>query len=477
MIFTIEYCGENAGDLGFLLHKNPTKVQRFENSIGVAHVFYPVNEATRCKAALLLEIDSLDLAKSGRFKERSGADSLSHYVNDRPYASGSVMAQTISQVFRSALNGVSKEAPELAKRKIPLVISLAAIPTKGHPELLEEFLDPLGIDYEVEQVQLNQDRPGWGMAPYVNLTIRAEQKLGLLLRQVCVVLAALDDTKHYWVGADEVEKLLRLGEGWLEEHPKRELIAKRFLARQQDLTALAMQGLRASSRGAGDPQADSDPTGASYEPEGPSGPPKRESLATIRTRAVLDALEATGASTVGDVGCGEGRLLQQLVGRVELTRIIGSDVSAQALARAAGKIYYDELGDLQRQRISLIHSSVSYEDSRLEGLDAIVMMEVIEHIEPERLGTVEWNIFKAANPRAVIVTTPNVEYNRLFPTLEHGEHRHHDHRFEWTRSEFERWGQKVANEYGYRVSFSGIGALDENSGTPSQMAVFERTSV
>jgi 3' terminal RNA ribose 2'-O-methyltransferase Hen1 len=130
--------------------------------------------------------------------------------------------------------------------------------------------------------------------------------------------------------------------------------------------------------------------------------------------------------------------------------------------------------EAKRARISLIQSSLTYRDERLTGLDAAVLMEVIEHVDPPRLGALEHCVFAVAAPRTVVITTPNAEYNIRFESLPDGAFRHRDHRFEWSRAEFGDWAQRVATEHGYRVRFLGIGADDPAVGTPSQMAVFER---
>jgi hypothetical protein len=99
-------------------------------------------------------------------------------------------------------------------------------------------------------------------------------------------------------------------------------------------------------------------------------------------------------------------------------------------------------------------------------------MEVIEHVDPPRLGALEHAVFGAARPSTVIVTTPNAEYNVLYETLEAGRMRHRDHRFEWTRAQFADWAQRVGAAHGYAVEYRPVGEEDPERGPSTQMAVF-----
>jgi len=147
------------------------------------------------------------------------------------------------------------------------------------------------------------------------------------------------------------------------------------------------------------------------------------------------------------------------------------DVSARALQIAARRLRLDWMPEARRARLKLFQSSLTYRDDRLAGLDAAVLTEVIEHVEPERLGALERVVFGFAAPGTVVVTTPNVEYNAEYGLAE-GALRHRDHRFEWTRAEFAAWASRVAGEYGYAVRFAGVGTASDSAGTPTQMAVF-----
>ena len=158
----------------------------------------------------------------------------------------------------------------------------------------------------------------------------------------------------------------------------------------------------------------------------------------------------------------------------QLELVTGLDVSHHALQVAARRLHLDRLSPRERARVDLLHGSLTYRDSRLAGYDAAVLMEVIEHLDPPRLGALERSVFGWARPGTVVVTTPNAEYNELFPGLAAGATRHRDHRFEWTRAQFGDWAGAVASRHGYQVTSSGIGPQDERRGCPTQLAVFAR---
>lgn len=452
MLLTISYSAPNASDLGFLLYKHPGKIQTFSMSVGDAHVFYPEATEERCTMALLLEVDPIGLVRNKRF---GGSDSFSlgHYVNDRPYASSSMLAVALGQVFSTAMTGRCDSRPELAASAIPLEIELTAVPSKGIDGLARRLFEPLGWSVDATSIPLDTTRPDWGDSHFSNLSLRGTVRLADALRQIYVLLPVLDDAKHYWVSDDEVGKLLRSGDGWLPEHPERELITKRYLAHQKSMVADATERL----------------TGTVEQPA-----PLTTPLYNHRAEAVMTALRDVRAHRVADLGCGEGALLKRLIVDPSFAEIIGTDVSHRSLAIAEDRLHVRDLSDAQRARIRLIQSSVTYQDDRISDLDAVVLMEVIEHIEPERLIAVETSVFGHARPSSVIVTTPNSEYNVLYPTLAAGKFRHPDHRFEWTRAEFSAWANGVCERHDYTVEYRTIGDVDETRGSPTQLALFRR---
>jgi 3' terminal RNA ribose 2'-O-methyltransferase Hen1 len=475
MLVTITTRGDAAPDLSHLLHKHPGRAQSFDLSVGTAHVFYPADTPDTCTAALLLEVDAIALARSKRYG--ADAQALSRYVNDRPYASTSMLALAIGQVFRSAMGGRSASRPERAAEALDLELALTSVPSEVDEHgvgLATRLFAPLGWDVEETRRPLDDTRPEWGDAATVGLRLRGRVRLADALRQLTVLLPVLDDAKHYWVGDDEVGMLLHRGEGWLAAHPLRELITTRSLAHQRSLVDDATSRLLGLDGAAGDGGAvDTAVDEAPADDDGTTAPSETP-LYRRRAEAVLTALADVQAHTVADVGCGEGALLRHLFADRSFTTIIGTDVAPRELARAERRLRLDDVSDEQRARVRLLQSSVTYSDDRIAGLDAVVLMEVVEHVDPERLPALEASVFQAARPVAVVVTTPNAEHNVRFASLAAGRFRHPDHRFEWTRDEFRTWAQAVGDRHGYTVEHRPVGDDDPEVGPPTQLALFRR---
>ncbi|MFJ3653504.1 3' terminal RNA ribose 2'-O-methyltransferase Hen1 [Streptomyces nigra] len=464
-----------ATDLGYLLHKHPGKSQAFSTSFGTAHVLYPEADAGRCTAALLLEVDAVALVRRGKGKGRGGAPdaALAQYVNDRPYAASSLLAVALSSVFSSAMRGVCHARPELPGRPLPLRVEVPSLPARGGAALVGRLFEPLGWDVTAEPVPLDERFPEWGDSRYVRLVLEADTlTLAQALRHLYVLLPVLDDAKHYWVAPDEVDKLLRAGEGWLPDHPEQKLITSRYLSRRWSLTREALERLELVRLAESDDSEVEDIDNAVADETETEEKPAP--LAVQRRDAILTALRAAGAARVLDLGCGQGQLVQALLKDPAFTEIIGLDVSVRALTIAGRRLKLDRMGERQAARVKLLQGSLAYTDSRLKGYDAAVLSEVVEHVDPPRLPALEYAVFGSARPRTVLVTTPNVEYNVRWESLPAGHVRHGDHRFEWTREEFRAWAAAVAERHGYGVEFVPVGPDDPEVGPPTQMAVFAR---
>jgi 3' terminal RNA ribose 2'-O-methyltransferase Hen1 len=464
VLLTITTTRAPATDLGYLLHKHPGRLQTFATAAGAAHVFYPEATAGRCTAALLLEVDPVALVRGpASSKARPGDGELAQYVNDRPYAASSMLAVALKEAFRTALTGRCDARPELAEDRIPLGIHVPALRCRGGQDLAQAVFEPLGWTVAATAQPL---RPGeWGPSNYLDLRLTGELRLADALNHLYVLLPVLDDAKHYWVSPEEVDKLIRAGGDWLAGHPARDLIARRYLSHQHRLTRSALARL-----------AEADDT----EPETldnavtEEGTEQNQPLAVQRREAILAVLHEQGARRVGDFGCGSGVLTRALLADPRFEKIVAVDVSARALQIAARNLNLDRMPDRQRERLDIFQSSLTYRDGRLAGLDAAVLMEVIEHLEPERLPALERATFGFAAPGTVLVTTPNAEYNPHFATLPAGAKRHPDHRFEWTRAQFRGWAQSTARAHGYQVRFLPVGPGHPDAGPPTQLAVFTK---
>jgi 3' terminal RNA ribose 2'-O-methyltransferase Hen1 len=466
MLLTLTTTHRPATDLGFLLHKNPGTDHAVVLGFGTAHVFYPEATEDRCTAALLLEVDPIALVRGRKGSATPGA-ALAEYVNDRPYVASSFMSVAIAKLFGTAMGGRSAERQELADTPIPLEVGVPVLPCRGGEGTLRRLFEPLGYEVSASPIPLDERFPEWGMSRYVDATLAATCRVADLLNHLYVLLPVLDDEKHYWVSRDEIDKLLRRGEGWLGTHPERELITRRYLRYQSGLAREALARLLEED------QPDPDVEQERHDREEVQVE-ERIGLRDQRIGAVLAALRGAGATRVLDLGCGDGRLLQAMLRDGSFERIVGVDVSYATLERAARRLHLEQMSPKERERIDLVHSSLTYRDRRLQGYDAAAVVEVIEHLDPPRLGAFESTLFEVARPATIVLTTPNVEFNVQFEGLPAGALRHRDHRFEWSREEFRNWANLAADGHGYSVRFLPIGADDPQVGPPTQMAVFSR---
>lgn len=464
MFLSVTSTAPSATDLGFLLHKHPDRVQTLDLPVGKVTIWYPQADADRCTVALLLEVDPIALVRDRRF----GADgfALGQYVNDRPYAASSMLATALGKAFGTARSGVCKNRPDLEGSILPLEVRLPALPYFGELDVIDALFAPLGWTVAASVAPLDPTRPDWGSSRYADVTLTGSLTLAAALGHLYVLLPVLDGAKHYWVTRDEVDKLLHNAEAWLPTHPERELITRRYLAHRTPFVTDALERLDALDD---QPEAEQiDEVEESDDPEAGKAVPLRFQ----RRDAVLQALSDVGAARVVDLGCGSGALLVALRDDHRFTEIVGVDVSLAALEQAERRLRLHRMPQRQADRFTLLQGSVTYLDDRLKGFDAIVLMEVIEHLDADRLPSLEASVFGAARPGAVVVTTPNAEYNAVWESLPAGQFRHRDHRFEWSWAEFEAWAHRVAAEHGYSVEFRPVGGVHEELGPPTQLALF-----
>jgi SAM-dependent methyltransferase len=501
MLLTLTSTSPPATDLGYLLHKNPAAVRSVPMSWGTAHVFYPEADDDRCTAALLCEVDPVALVR----RSRGGPFPLAAYVNDRPYAASSLLAVAMRKVFGTAMRGACAERPGLPQQRLRLSAHLPVLPCRGGEGLLRRVLEPLGYEVTAAAIPLDEAFPGWGDSPYFGVRLSATCRVQDLLGHLYVLLPVFDDDKHYWVSKDEIAKLTGAAGQWLAGHPERDLIIRRYLRHQPGLVAEATARLLDEDCGGAEVAAaerDGEPAGEREgEPAGeregepaagavpgtaaagkpgtaaagkPGTAAEHSRLRDLRVAAVAHELTAVGAHRVLDLGCGDGRLLAALLSDPQFEEIVGVDASAAALDRAARRLHLDEMAPRQRERIRLLLGALTYADRRLSGYDAAVLAEVVEHVDAGRLAALEQAVLGVAAPQAVVVTTPNAEYNPRYPGLAPGAFRHPDHRFEWTRAQFRAWAGSAAARYGYAVRFEPVGEMDPEVGPPTQMAVLTR---
>ena len=475
MLLTLTCTTPNAPEVGYLLGKNPASVFERPFSAGVVWVFYPEVAEDHITVALLTEIDPIGLVRGP-----APLTQLGQYINDRPYIASSLTSVALNTAFGSALAGRATSHAERVSEPMRWRIALDAVACDAGEDLMTRLFAPLGYAVSTARLLLDPRFPAWGQANLYTLALEGEQTVRAALSHLYVLLPVLDNTKHYYVGAEEAEKLLAHGGEWLAMHPERELITKRYLRYKRPLVQSALDrlaesdpALRAAEEAEEQAEQATMPDGAdsTLKPAAPSEP--TPGLHEQRLHAVMAAIRDVRASSLVDLGCGEGKLLSLALGERDLKRILGMDVSTVALARAARHLHLEEMASAKRARIQLAQGSLVYRDDRLRGFDVAALVEVIEHLDPSRLAAMERVVFQHARPRRVVVTTPNREYNVRWEAL--GEQRlcHRDHRFEWTRAECRAWAERVAASYGYTLAWQGIGPDDPEVGPPSQMVIFD----
>src|SRR5258708_7058869 len=339
VLLTISTTHRPATDLGFLLHKNPGRHHLIELGFGTAHVFYPEASDERCSAAVLVDVDPVGLVRE---RNLGGRFALAHYVNDRPYASSSFLSVALGRLFGTAMTGRSKERQEAADRAIPLEASLPVAACRGGEDLARRLFEPLGYATWARALPLDPQFPDWGDSQYPSLPISAHVP---------------------------------------PRDPRR--------PRSGPLARLLEDG-------AGDPDRRDQESDAGEE-----SVEHKVSLHERRLAAVLGVITGSGARSVLDLGCGSGKLLTELLKERGLERIVGLDVSHRALETAARRLHLDSMAPRQRDRVELLHGSLTYRDSRLRGFDAAAVVEVIEHLDPPRLGAFERALFCYSRPRTV----------------------------------------------------------------------------
>ncbi len=481
MLLTITTTHSPATDLGFLLHKNPDRVHEMSLSFGRAVMFYPEVGEDQTTFAMLLDIDPVALVRG---KNKSSQGVFDQYVSDRPYVASSFLSVAIAKSLRNAIGGSSKERQELADAPIPLSARVLPVPVRDAEGLVARLFEPLGYDLVTEPIALD-DKLGylgerWDQSPYVALNLSGTVRLRDLLSHICVLIPVLDKRKHYFVDRNELEKLIEKGESWLGEHPEKELIANRYLRFKRSwarevLMRLAIEDVIEEEA----VEASTVPTADGELTETPKDAAEEQLERPIRVHelrldTVAEKLKELGARRVVDLGCGSGKLLKRLLTERMFNEIVGIDVSAASLENAARRLRLESMPERQKERIKLWPGALTYRDRRIEGYDAAALVEVVEHLDADRLVALERAVFEFAQPKHVIITTPNREYNAKFEGMEPGQLRHADHRFEWTREEFARWALPLADRFGYGVEITGIGEVDSACGAPSQMAVFSR---
>lgn len=462
MLLTIRYEGENSNVFSYLLHKQPERVQTFSLPFGKAHLFYTENLEEKSTIALLLDVDSNDLMSKKMLDKRDPY--MDPYINDRPYVASSLLSAAMAKVFCSALGGNDKVYPELVNQKHSFTVSVSVIRSRGGEQNIRQIFEPLGYEVEIKGQLLDDQFPEWGESPYYHLVLRGSVRLKDLLTQLYICLPALDRWKHYFVSENELQKLLQKGGDWLPTHPMRDFIIKGYLSHQKNLAKKAIHLLKDGSRIIPNPKQKKIETKFSV-----TKPKISNKYTEIKIKSVIKKIKELGVTKIIDLGCGNGKLIKQLVKNQKLTVIKGMDHSNRSLKEAR-----DRLNLPAQKQVRLFLGSLLYQDPRTKGMDLAILLEIMDHVDEESLPFLETNLFAYMGVEYLIITVRNAEYNGLGNEVDQGTARYSQIQIKWTRKELEAWVEGIKSRYPYQAEIIPIGKEHSEIGSPIQMVVFKR---
>lgn len=208
----------------------------------------------------------------------------------------------------------------------------------------------------------------------------------------------------------------------------------------------------------------------------PQDTPYPRELDAQRHAIATDQLHHLGVHKVLDIGCGQGEFEALFVRRWPNAhaRIHGIDPDSTAIEAAQERLHR-ELDDRLRQRVHVQVAGVAEAESLWSDHDAVSAIEVIEHLDEATLDDFAELVFARLRPAFAVLSTPNAEFNVLFPTVPGTSRlRHPEHRFEWTREQMRRWLRDTARASGYRVALRGVGEAHPEYGSPTQLWTLTR---
>jgi len=445
MQLTIQASGDNVKAISFLLSKNPNNLYERNHKEHLVRLFYSKFTETELEVTIFVTPDPIELVKN-----KSNSYDITHYINDREFAVSSIFCSFIRSALGTALNGQPKEEhTEWVDHPFPFNFEFGPVASTLSDDELIDLFEPIGYEVTITRPKIEysfrvKDKSS---ARYVSLNGHKTLQEGL--RHLFVLIPVIDNYKHYFIDEKEIEKLERYGEGWLEQHPLRDLIYRQALRFKEIYSLVENSG------------------GEERKLESV----KRIGLNELRYERIVDTVSRMKPRTVVDFGSGEGKLSERL-GFVEgVKEILSVEPSESETLKAVNR--FNKVKNKDEFVVpEILWGSLFYYDERLKDKDVIILCEVIEHIDEYRLPKAMDTILHDYQPGALIITTPNREYNEVYEMKEHL--RHNDHRFEWTRAEFRQWCSERNHNSDYELHFEGIGEEHETQGFPTQMCVFKR---
>lgn len=452
MHITFSAKGENAGKISYFLGKNPANPFTRETKFGTVEFKYLKYSDEFVKGYLTFHPNGLSLVRDSEF---AGLDS---YINDREFALSTIflsnVRQSIGHVLSYDFEGINTQ--------FDFEVELGPLSTTLPDEIIEELFKPLGYEIEINRIQSDYNFT-IDTGKVVELKLKNVSDIVAIFRHIYVLIPVIDNYKHHFISDEEVNKLLRLGDGWLANHPKNEFISKRYVGYKQSMFQNVMNELEKAK----DPVEES-----SQEDENIEVKEEKLGLGVQRYKAFADKVDLLGVKEVVDMGAGEGRLIELLVKSRKLKEIIACEPTAKGRRIMRERIEKWTRRKLVNVEPTVVQSSLFYKDETLKNKECMTLCEVIEHIDPDRIDGVMDIILGYNKPKFFIISTPNFEYNVLYNMKT--KFRHGDHRFEMTRQEFNDFILKHATNHGYVVEFNGIGEWNQEHGFPTQMAIMTR---
>lgn len=451
MQLSLKVQGEGSEYLSRLLAKNPNNIyDRDEKGNRVRLVFASSNE-NEAEAHIFVTPDPIELVRNSP----SHYD-ITQYINDREFVVSSLFCSYIRSALGTALNGKPKEEfLSWVDHKFDMKLGFGPVATDYSNQMIKNLFEPLGYSVEIEELvsnyefEMNRTKP----ARYIHLN--GYMTVQYALRHLFVIIPVLDNFKHYFIDEREIEKLNNYGEGWLENHPLKDHIVERSLRFKDVIKKVNVPTVVVKEK-----------------KEGVQFETPKVRLNELRYDAITDKVKhLKSKERIVDLGSGEGKLSVRLATLHGIKEILAVEPSETAQLRALQRF---EKIDKDRSFVipTPVLGSLFYYDERLRGKDVMVLCEVIEHIDEFRLPSIMKNIFREYQPSTLVITTPNRDYNTVYDMNE--AIRHKDHRFEWSRKEFNQWCENWSEEYPYSLQIEGIGDEHKEHGFPTQMCTFTR---
>ncbi|TDL78499.1 3' terminal RNA ribose 2'-O-methyltransferase Hen1 [Peribacillus frigoritolerans] len=445
MQLTIKATGDNVKAISYLLSKNPNNLYERNHKGHLVRLFYSKFEETELEVTIFVTPDPIDLVKNN-----SNSYDITHYINDREFAVSSLFCSFIRSALGTALNGQPKEEySEWVNYRFSFQFEFGPVVSSLSDKQLKDLFEPIGYEVAISRPDIEYSFEMKDKSSARSICLKGMKTLQNGLRQLFVLIPVIDNYKHYYIDDKEIEKLERYGEGWLEDHPKRDYIYRQSLRFKEIFSIVENKKTE----------------------EKKEEKIEKVRLNDLRYEKIIDFVNQMKPRSIVDFGSGEGKLSVRLGFADGVKEIMAVEPSQSATLKAIER--FDKVKNKEKFVVpETIWGSLFYYDERLKGKDVMILCEVIEHIDEFRLPKVLDTILHDYQPNALIITTPNREYNEIYDMEDH--FRHNDHRFEWTRAEFRHWCEERNHRKIYDLQFEGIGEEHDRHGFPTQMCVFVR---